>query len=50
MITTNLDYAEWSSVFGNAKMTPAPPNRLTHHCHIVERAVSRSACTSTRIA
>jgi len=36
LVTTNLDFASWTEVFGDARLTGALLDRLTHRCHILE--------------
>jgi len=38
LVTTNLQFADWTQVFGNEKLTLALLDRLTHRAHIIEFA------------
>lgn len=57
IITTNLGFADWTQVFGDANMTAALLDRLTHRAHIIDcnwdsfrlkQTLKRSASAATK--
>lgn len=35
IITTNLEFGQWNTVFGDKRLTAAIIDRLVHHAHIL---------------
>jgi hypothetical protein len=48
LITSNLPFDEWTSVFGSERLTGALLDRLTHHVHIPEMNGDSFRLTSSR--
>src|SRR5271157_815346 len=46
LVTSNLPFDEWTSVFGSERLTGALLDRLTHHVHILEMN-GESYCLAT---
>jgi len=38
IVTSNLEFGQWTSIFGDTKLTSALVDRLVHHAHIVSFA------------
>jgi len=36
LVTTNLPFKQWETIFQDTAMTVALVDRLTHHCHVIE--------------
>jgi DNA replication protein DnaC len=48
LVTSNLPFDEWTSVFGSERLTGALLDRLTHHVHILATVGTQSCCSARR--